>query len=110
MPADVHVVSLTSTSQGVAINMSVGTKSEVALAIEQLRTFESLYPESVTVNSVVEDIDEEAGTVSVNFAVSAVYKGAHAAEGAMGMDDSVKGVADMDDFVDETADAEGAQE
>ncbi len=110
MPADVHVVSLTSTSQGVAINMSVGTKSEVALAIEQLRTFESLYPEGVTVNSVVEDIDEEAGTVSVNFAVSAVYKDAHAAEGAMGMDDSVKGMADMDDFVDETADAEGAQE
>ena len=74
LPADVHVVSFTSTLDGVAINMNVSTKSEAAVAIEQLRTFNSLHPASVTVNSIVENIDEESGTVSVNFAVAAIYR------------------------------------
>lgn len=75
LPADVHVVSFASTLDGVAINMTVSTKSEAAVAIEQLRTFESLIPASVTVNSVVEEIDEETGVSSVNFSVAAVYQG-----------------------------------
>lgn len=74
MPADVHVVSFTSNLNGVAINMNVSTKSEVAVAIEQLRTFNSLLPATVTVNSIVEDTDEESGTVSVNFSVAAIYR------------------------------------
>lgn len=74
MPSDVHVVSFTSTIEGVAINMSVSTKTEVAVAIEQLRTFDSLQPASVTVSSVVEDIDENAETISVSFSVAALYK------------------------------------
>ena len=74
MPADVHVVSFTSNLDGVAINMNVSTKSEAAVAIEQLRTFNSLWPASVTVNSIVENIDEETGTVSVNFSVAAIYR------------------------------------
>lgn len=74
MPADVHVVSFTSNLDGVAINMSVSTKSEVAVAIEQLRTFNSLLPATVTVNSIVEETDEESGTVSVNFSVAAIYR------------------------------------
>lgn len=74
MPADVHVVSFTSNLSGVAINMNVSTKSEVAVAIEQLRTFNSLLPATVTVNSIVEETDEESGTVSVNFSVAAIYR------------------------------------
>lgn len=74
MPSDVHVVSFTSTIEGVAINMNVSTKTEVAAAIEQLRTFESLQSASVTVTSVVEDIDEDAGVTSVSFSVAALYK------------------------------------
>ena len=74
LPADVHVVSFTSTISGVAINMTVGTKSEAAVAIEQLRTFESLQPESVTVNTIVEEIDDETGAVSVSFSVAALYQ------------------------------------
>ena len=77
MPSDVHVVSFTSTIDGVAINMDVSSKSEAASAVEQLRSFNSLIPSSVTVNSVVEDIDEEAGTVSVNFSVAAIYRDVH---------------------------------
>lgn len=74
LPADVHVVSFTSRIDGVAINMSVSTKSEAAVAIEQLRTFESLIPASVTVTSVVETIDDETGAVTVDFAVGALYQ------------------------------------
>ncbi len=127
MPADVRVVSLTSTAEGVAINMSVGTKSEVALAIEQLRTFASLYPSSVTVNSVVEETDEEAGTLSVNFSVSAAYRDIHDAGGTADMDGMTgidgKGMdgltdgamdedeaADIDGLMDSADDAGQAQE
>ena len=74
LPADVHVVSFTSTISGVAINMTVSTKSEAAVAIEQLRTFESLQPTSVTVTSIVEEIDDETGAVSVSFSVAALYQ------------------------------------
>lgn len=80
MPKNVHVDSFTSTVDGVTISMDVSTKSEVALAIEQLRTFDSLVPSSVTVTSVVEDIDEEAGTVSVSFSVAAGYRSLQAGE------------------------------
>ena len=54
--------------------MKVSTKSEAAVAIEQLRTFESLIPTSVMVNSVVEDIDEETGAGTVTFSVAAIYR------------------------------------
>lgn len=78
MPSDVHVVAFTSTVDGVAINMNVSSKSEAAAAVEQLRSFNSLIPTTVTVNSVVEEIDEETGTVSVNFSVAAIYRDIHA--------------------------------
>lgn len=74
LPEDVKVISFTSTIDGIAINMKVSTKSEAAVAIEQLRTFESLIPTSVTVNSVVEDIDEETGAGTVTFSVAAIYR------------------------------------
>lgn len=74
LPADVHVVSFTSNLDGIAINMNVSTKGEAAVAIEQLRTFNSLLPNSVTVNSIVENIDDETGVVSVDFAVAAIYR------------------------------------
>ncbi|MDD6627315.1 MAG: pilus assembly protein PilM [Lachnospiraceae bacterium] len=74
LPEDVKVISFTSTIDGIAINMKVSTKSEAAVAIEQLRTFESLIPTSVMVNSVVEDIDEETGAGTVTFSVAAIYR------------------------------------
>lgn len=77
MPSDVHLVSFTSTVDGVAINMNVRSKSEAAAAVEQLRSFKSLIPTTVTVNSVVEEIDEETGAVSVNFSVAALYRDVH---------------------------------
>lgn len=74
MPGDVHVASFTSTIDGVALNMTVSTKTEAAVAIEQLRTFDSLQPSSVTVTSIVEDVDDDGVTVSVSFSVAALYQ------------------------------------
>lgn len=72
LPADVNVVSLTSEWDGVTISMNVSTKGEAAAAIAQLRSFESLLPESVAVASITEEEDDESGIV-VNFTVAALY-------------------------------------
>lgn len=77
MPDGVHVSSFTSTAEGVAINMSVSTKSEAAFAIEQLRSFGCLQPDSVTVGSISEETDGETGDVSVTFSVAALYRETH---------------------------------
>lgn len=74
LPKNVSVVSFTSENETVTINMDVPTKEEAAAAIEQLRTFESLIPESVTVSSLVVEEDEENQSISVNFTVVAVYQ------------------------------------
>lgn len=73
LPADVNVVTLTSDRSQVTITMNVSTKGEAAAAIEQMRTFESLLPESITVTAVVEEHDEDSGIVTVNFTVAALY-------------------------------------
>lgn len=78
LPANVHVVTLASTADGITINMNVSTKEEAAFVVEQMRTFECFLPESVTVSSVVEEMDGEVETASVNFAVSAVYRAVYA--------------------------------
>ncbi len=73
LPSNVAVVSFTSESETVTINMNVSTKEEAAAAIEQLRTFESLIPSTVTVSSLVEREQEENGVTEVNFTVIASY-------------------------------------
>lgn len=117
MPSDVHVVSFTSTVEGVAINMNVSSKSEAAAAIEQLRSFNSLFPASVTVNSVVEEIDEDSGTISVNFSVAAIYRDIHASDpegaddaGNVADTDDAGNVADTDDTVADTDAVDGTEE
>ncbi len=74
LPTNVSVVSFTSERDTVTINMDVPTKEEAAMAVEQMRTFTSLLPESVTVSSLVSQEDEENGNVSINFTVVAVYQ------------------------------------
>lgn len=72
LPSDVNVISFTCDRQIVTIAMKVSTKGEAAAATEQLRTFNSLLSESVTVASVVTEADDE-GNISVTFTVSAAY-------------------------------------
>jgi hypothetical protein len=73
LPADAGVVSFTSESDTVTMNINVPSKEDAAATAEQLRTFDSLIPESVTISSLSVDEDEESGNVSVNFTVVATY-------------------------------------
>lgn len=75
LPADVSVSSFNCTRTQVTINMKVSTKSEAAAAIEQLRTFKSLIPASVTVASITEteNDDDDDGSTVVEFSVTALY-------------------------------------
>lgn len=92
LPADVNVVTFTSDRSQVTMTMNVSTKGEAAAAIEQFRTFESLLPESVTVTSVTEELDEENNSITVNFTVAALYApvqhGEDAAEEETGAEES----------------------
>lgn len=74
LPKNVAVVSFMSESDTVTINMDVATKEEAAAAIEQLRTFDSLIPESVTAASLVKQEDDEGLVEKINFTVQAVYQ------------------------------------
>ena len=74
LPSDVSVVSLESNRDGVAINMDVPSKNEAAAAVEQMRLFDSLYSDSVTVTSVTMTEEEETGSTTVNFTVTANYR------------------------------------
>lgn len=73
LPSDVNVITFTSDRSQVTITMNVSTKGEAAATIEQLRTFESLLPESITVTAVTEEVDEENNSITVNFTVAALY-------------------------------------
>ena len=74
LPANVNVVSFTSDAYEVTINMKVQTKDDAGAAVEQMRTFNSLIPEMVTVTSLVEEENEESGERVVNFTVTAAYQ------------------------------------
>ena len=95
LPSDVNVVTFTSDRSQVTMTMNVSTKGEAAATIEQLRTLESLLPESITVTAVTEEVDEENNSITVNFTVAALYAPVNheeeAAEEAEG-EDTAEGV------------------
>ena len=74
LPANVNVISFSSDAYEVSINMRVQTKDDAGAAVEQMRTFQSLIPERVTVASLVEEENEESGERVVNFTVTAAYQ------------------------------------
>lgn len=74
LPSNVNVISFSSDAQQVIINMKVQTKDDVGETVEQMRTFNSLVPERVTVTSIVEEEDQESGEHAVNFTVTAPYQ------------------------------------
>lgn len=75
LPSDVSVASFSCDRNQVTISMKVSTKSEAAATVEQMRTFKSLIPESVTVASITEteSDDDGNGSVVVEFSVTALY-------------------------------------
>lgn len=85
LPSKVSVVALESDREKITINMNVPSKSEAAAAVEQLRTFETLYPESVTVTSI-SNLEEEAGDSAVNFTVTGIYRPLNEQENEAGLE------------------------
>lgn len=73
LPADVSVASFNCDRTKVTISMKVSTKGEAAAAVEQMRTFKSLIPESVTVASITEDANTDEDITVVEFSVTALY-------------------------------------
>ncbi len=74
LPANVNVISFSSDAYEGSLNMRVQTKDDAGAAVEQMRTFQSLIPERVTVASLVEEENEESGERVVNFTVTAAYQ------------------------------------
>lgn len=74
LPSTVNVLSFTSDISTVTMNMTVATKDDAIAAVEQLRTFDSLIGESVTVSALTTEKEEESGTSAINFTVVALYR------------------------------------
>lgn len=74
MPSDIAVSAFSADASAVAITMKVSSKSEAAKVIEELRDFKSLLSESVTVSSLMIEMDEMTNMpISVTFSVNAMY-------------------------------------
>lgn len=74
MPSDIAVSAFSADASAVAITMKVSSKSEAAKVIEELRDFKSLLSESVTVSSLMMEMDEMTNMpISVTFSVNAMY-------------------------------------
>ena len=71
MPADIQVTSFVSDTQVVNMNIEVGTKEEMANAVQQLRGFKSLSDVKVMGS---QDETDENGIRTVTFSVNCVYK------------------------------------
>lgn len=74
LPSNVNVLSFTSDITTITINMTVATKDDAIAAVEQLRTFDSLIGESVTVSALTTEEEEEGGITAINFTVAALYR------------------------------------
>ena len=71
MPANMRVTAFTSNATAVSMNIVVTTKEEMANAVQQFRTFDSLSDVSV---SGAQDVIGEDGTRTVYFSVIGTYK------------------------------------
>ena len=74
MPSNAVITSFTSDAETVTINMSVSSKTEAALMIEQFRTFDSLLPDTVSVSSITAEVDGEDTVLSYNFMIVGSYR------------------------------------
>lgn len=74
LPSTSNVISLSSDAYEVSINMTVDTKEDAAATVQQLRSFNSLIPNLVTVSSLREEEDQETGVSRINFTVMAAYR------------------------------------
>lgn len=74
MPSNALISSFTSDELTVTINMTVTSKSEAAAMIEQLRTFDSLVPDTVSVSAITAEAGEDDVVLSYNFTITGEYR------------------------------------
>lgn len=72
MPSEIIVLSMSSTSSGVSLNIEVGSKQAAAKVLQQLRDFDSIL---VLETPSVTDTISEGNRHTVSFAVNCVYSG-----------------------------------
>jgi type IV pilus assembly protein PilM len=70
MPAEVNILSVSCTKEGISMNITVTSKIAAAKTIQQLRSFESIT--NITVGQISEVIDE-SGNTTVSFSVECGY-------------------------------------
>ncbi len=68
---NILVSSVTSTADGLTMNLTVNNKDEAAQLLLQLQKIP--YFETVSVNSISENVDEDSGKVTVSFTVICTY-------------------------------------
>ena len=78
MPSGITVVSLTTTTEAVTMNIDVGTKADAAAIVSELRKFSSL---SVVDTVGLTDSVDETGYHKINFTVNCLYAAAPESEG-----------------------------
>lgn len=71
MPADIVVSTFSASTESVSMSIEVSSKEEMANALQQLRSFNSV--ETITVGGATENIDDN-GLSTVSFSVTVVYK------------------------------------
>lgn len=91
LPTDVAVSSFVADANMVSITMKVSSKSEAASVMEQMRTFDSLLPESVTTTAISVELDEADQPLAVEFTVLGTYRSI-----LDNADDTEEGEADED--------------
>lgn len=74
MPSNALISSFTSDEVTVTMTMTVASKSEAAAMIEQLRTFDSLVPDTVSVSAITAEAGEDDVVLSYNFTITGEYR------------------------------------
>ena len=72
LPSNIVLTAFSATETDVSLAMEAKTKSDAAMALEQLRTFKSI--SGLTFSGVTEQEDENTGEVTVTFSIVASYK------------------------------------
>ena len=72
MPSEIIVLSMSSTSTGVNMNIEVGSKQAAAKVLQQLRDFDSIL---VLETASITDNKSEDNRHTVSFSVNCVYSG-----------------------------------
>ena len=87
VPTSIQVMSFTSDGSSLAMTLSVESKEEATVLINEMRKFESLA--DIQVSSIVEEVDD-IGAVKVKFSITGVYAPVEMADAEAGSAESAE--------------------